>query len=179
MQVISKRFLSILFILLVSYHCFSQVNDTNLTNKFSFEGFNIKFPSSWTIDSTGIMGTKLIMFAALEDEADKFRENVNIIIQDLKGQDVDFEKYKQISETQIRTILVNGKIIQSVIYKSGKEAFYKINYEMTQNNFRLNITSLCYMKKEQAYLATFTCESAKYEQYKKLGEAILNTFSVE
>ncbi|MBK7681894.1 MAG: hypothetical protein IPJ26_05200 [Bacteroidetes bacterium] len=39
------------------------------------------------------MGTSFIIFSPLENDEDKFKENVNLLMQDLTGQNIDLDKY--------------------------------------------------------------------------------------
>jgi hypothetical protein len=163
--------------LILAVNGFSQ-NDTDEVTSFIKEDFSIQYPKSWQIDTSKMMGTELFVFSALENENDKFRENVNVIIQDLGGQDIDLDKYKQITETQVTEIAADGKIYESTVVKTGKGEYYKVTYAMTQGTFRLKISSYCYIKNEKAYLVTFSSEFDKYDQYKKVGEQILKSFSL-
>src|SRR6187397_2716847 len=119
------------------------------------------------------MGTEFFVFSPLENETDKFSENVNGLIQDLSGQIIDLEKYKQITEKQLADMATDGKVFESSIIKADGKEYFKIIYAMTQGKFRLKITTVCFIKNDKAYLATFSAELDKYEQYKKTGEEIL------
>jgi hypothetical protein len=44
------------------------------------------------------MATSLVLLAPLESAQDKFKENVNLIIQDLCGYTIDLASYAAISE---------------------------------------------------------------------------------
>jgi hypothetical protein len=122
------------------------------------------------------MGTELFVFSPLENETDKFSENVNIIIQNLSGQNINLEKYKQITERQLFDLANDCKVFESSIVKKNKKEYFKTTYAMTQGKFRLKITSICFIENEKAYLATFSSEFDKHEQYKNVGEKILNSF---
>jgi hypothetical protein len=124
------------------------------------------------------MGTELYLFSPLEDETDKFRENVNVTIQNLVGQNINLDKYKQITENQLNTMVTDCKVFESTILKSSEKDLYKVVYAMTQGKFRLKITSFCYIKNEKAYLTTFSSELSKYEQFRDVAEKILNSFLI-
>ncbi len=164
------------FILLFSTHfCFAQTDTTKIV--FAKDNYKIQYPKSWQLDTSKIMGTNFFVLAPLENATDKFRENVNGIIQDLRGQNIDLEKYKQITDKQISEFVTDSKVFESAIIKSNESNhYYKIVYAITQGKFRLKITSFCFIKNDKAYLVTFTTEFDKYEQYKNVGEEILNSF---
>jgi len=125
-----------------------------------------------------MMGTEFFVFSPLENDTDKFRENVGLLIQNLAGQNIGLEQYKKITDGQITEMATDGKIFESLVLKSDKGEYYKVTYAMTQGKFRLKITSFCYIKKDKAYLVTFTSAFDQYDQYKKTGVEILNSFSL-
>lgn len=156
-------------------HILHAQNDPNLKT-FRKAVYQLQYQPSWRLDTSKIMGTELFLFAPLENAADKFSENINVLIQDLSGQNITLEDYKEITEKQIREMVVDGKIFESTIRKTEEVDYYLVTYEMTQQKTRLKITSKCFIKNEKAYLATFTTEFDKYDQYKKTGEAMINSF---
>jgi hypothetical protein len=125
------------------------------------------------------MGTEFFVFSPLENENDKFSENVNGIIQDLSGQNIDLEKYKQITDKQLTDMATDGQVFESAIVKTEKMEYFKTTYAMTQGKLRLKITSICFIKDDKAYLVTLSSEFDKYDSYKKVGEEILNSFSLK
>ena len=138
--------------------------------------FAIKYPGTWRVDTSGTMGTEWVIFSPLENENDKFSENVNVLIQPLAGLNIDMNKYRDISERQLASAVTDGKIYESTIGKTENGERYKIVYSMLQGTFRLKILSYCYIKNEKAYLVTFTAELDKYDRYRKTGEAVLHSF---
>ena len=167
-------FTSILFLL--AAFCFAQ-SDTSKAS-YSNDKIKIEYPKTWRLDTSGIMGTEFFVFSPLENEKDKFSENVNGLIQDLSGQNIDLEKYKQITEKQLTDMATDDKVFESSIIKSDNKEYFKIIYAMTQGKFRLKITTVCFIKNDKAYLATFSAELDKYEQYKKRGEEVLSSFQL-
>lgn len=164
------------FIFLASAHlCFSQTDTLNRI--FDHKNYKLQYPKSWRLDTSGMLGAELFLFSPLENQTDKFSENINLIIQDLTGQNIDLEKYKDITDSQINEFVTEPKVFESSIIKKDKNEYYRINYTMTQGKLRLNITSHCIIRNEKAYLITLTIELDKYEQYKKVGEEILFSFS--
>ena len=157
---------------------FSQLIAQEQLNSFVTKEFKMVYPSPWKTDTTRLMGTEVFVFAPRENEDDQFSENVNVLIQNLEGQSIDLEKYKQITEKQIAEVATDGKIFESSILKNIHGDYYKIIYSMTQGKFNLKITSYCFIKNDKAYLATFTTEIANYEKYKAIGGLILDSFVV-
>lgn len=165
----------ILSILLIGCICEAQEKASADTASFSKNNFTIRFPAAWRIDSSGVMGSQVFLFSPAENSADQFSDNVNVLIQDLAGSQVDLMRYKEITESQIDQMITDGKLLESMIVKSERP-HYKVVYEMRQGKFLLRVVSICYIRNEKAYLATFTSELAKAGLYKEIGDRILATF---
>lgn len=168
-------FVSILFLFI--HLSYSQPSNENII--FSKANYKIEYPQNWRLDTSRIMGAEFFIFSPLESQTDKFRENINLLIQDLTGQNIDLVKYKQITERQISEMTVNPKLFESSLIKNKTSDYFKTTYAMTQNNFRLKITSICFIKDEKAYLLTFTSEYDKYDKYEKNCKEILSSFFVQ
>jgi hypothetical protein len=164
--------------LTLTHTAFSQTNTSTEKANIVRNAYQVQYPKTWKVDSSRTMGADLFIFSPLENATDKFRENVNIIIQDLKGQNIDLEKYKQISDKQFAELKENIQVFESTVTKLNGKQCYKAMYRLTQGGFKLKVASICYIKDEKAYLTTFTSEIDKYEQYKKAGEEILASFTL-
>ena len=161
-------------LLLFTFLCFAQTDTTKTS--FTKANYKIQFPKDWRLDTSRIMGTDFFVFSPLENDTDKFSENVNGVTQDLGGQNIDLEKYKQVTDKQLAEMATDCKVFESSIIKTDDKEYFKTTYAMTQGKFRLKITSICFIKTGKAYLATFSSELDKYDKYKKVGEEILNSF---
>lgn len=167
--------LTLTFILFFLTHfCFAQTDTTKTI--FAKDNYKVQYPKSWRLDTSKLMGTEFFVFAPLENQADNFSENVNGIIQDLGGQNIDLEKYKQITDNQINQFATDPKVFESTIIKTNNNEYFRIVYAMTQGKARLKITTICFIKNDKAYLITFTTGFDKYELSKKVGEEILSSF---
>jgi hypothetical protein len=125
------------------------------------------------------MGTELFLFTPLENDSDRFSENINILVQDLHGHNMDLKKYRELTENPPGGLSPGTTILESGILKKGHTEYYKLLYLMTQGNFKLKINTICFIRDEMAYLVTFTAEEKKYDRYKKAGEKILDSFSLK
>ena len=168
-----KLFSTTIFLLLTSF-CFAQT-DTSKSIHFK-DNYKVEFPKSWKLDTSRVMGTAFFIFAPLENQADNFRENINVIIQDLAGQNINLENYKTITDKQISDYASEPTIFESEIKKGLNKEYFRIVYAMIQGKLRLKITSVCFIKDDKAYLITFTTDFEKYDLYKKTGEEILSSF---
>src|ERR1700739_55725 len=75
------------------------------------DSYSIKYPADWTSDETGWLGTEFILSSTLESDSDTYKENVNLVTQDLSQQKLDLDKYTEISKGQVGTMLQHSKFI--------------------------------------------------------------------
>lgn len=138
--------------------------------------YSIQYPSTWELDQSGQMGTSFILFSPLESDKDKFKENVNLLIQDVSGQNIDLNKYTEISEGQIKTMITNSALIESKRMKNDRGEYHKIIYSGDQGKFHLKFEQYYWVINDKAFVLTFTSEQGKFADFLEIGEKILNSF---
>jgi hypothetical protein len=141
-------------------------------------GFQIQYPSEWELSLAKQMGSSFILFSPLENKEDLFRENVNLIIQDVKGMNIDLEKYAQISESQIKRMMTNSQILESKVLEKNGRSLYHLVYTADMGVYHLKFMQNYFIQNEKAYVLTFTADQKTYDRYIKVGEEILNTFDL-
>jgi hypothetical protein len=141
--------------------------------------YSIRYPGSWDLNQSGQMGTSFILFSRLSSSQDQFKENVNLIIQDLTGMNIDLDKYVEISEGQIRTLIINGNLLESRRLVSNGINYQKVIYTGKQGIYNLKFEQYFWVVKDKAFVLTLTCEVNEFEKYKENGEKILNSFKLK
>lgn len=139
----------------------------------------ILYPSDWDKNTTGQMGTSFILFSPLESEGDKFKENVNLLIQDLQGQNIDLKSFTELSKNQVKTLITDGVILESELLNNDNGEHHKLVYNGKQGIYNLRFEQYFWIIEDSAYILTFTCEADKFLQYKSVSEKILNSFQMK
>lgn len=142
-------------------------------------GYSLHYPQDWTLDQSGQSGTSFIVLSQPSSPDDLFRENVNLLIQDLNGLNMDLDKYTQISLDQINMMLTNGNIIENVRRKADGSVFQKVVYTGDQGVFKIYCEQFYWVKDKKAYVLTLTCETDQLDSYKEIGEQILKSFKFD
>ena len=145
--------------------------------QLNFEGFTIDHPENWEVNTKGEMGTKFILFSSLENPQDVFKENINLVVQDLTGYDIDLKGFVEISEQQVNTYVTDGKILESKKLSKENVAYHKLIYTGKQGVYELKFEQYFWVLESKAYILTFTCEESNYLIYKMIAERILKSFS--
>ncbi len=155
----------------------SKDKETKLNWKtYEVSDYSIQYPDSWELNQSGQMGTSFILFSPLESRKDKFRENINFLIQDLSDYNLDLNEYAKISEGQIKKLVTNSTLIESKRIINGSNEYHRVIYSGDQGIFHLKYEQFFWVKNEKAYILTLTCEQEKFSDFKKVGEEILNSF---
>lgn len=177
-----RKITTVLFCFFVSIgmgssFCLNQFETIRLNWKtFNGPNYTIQFPSDWELNQSKQMGTEFFLFSPLESSQDKFRENVNLLIQDLAGYNIDLKKYAQMSEAQVKTMITNSNLLLSQEVKSPKGNYYHMAYTGDQGEFKLHFDQYYWVKNEKAYVLTFSAEKDKYASYSEVGSGILNSY---
>ena len=164
-----KIFLSIIVILLFNFS-FSQ--DKLLT--FEKNDYSINYPDTWKLDTSGQMDSEFILFSALTSN-DEFRENINLVIQDLGEQKMTMPEFVKLSESQIKAYTSNGKVIES----KGDNFSHSIVFSGFVANNDLKFKQLYFLKNNKIYVITFTALENSYDSYLKTGNEILYSFKLK
>ncbi len=170
---------------MINFSAFGQTTEnkthTNVKkdwNSLNEKNFIIQYPSDWELNQSGQMGTSFILFSQLTEKTDQFKENVNLIIQDLTGHNMSLDQYVEISENQIKTLITDGNIISSEREKKNGMEFQKVIYTGKQGIYNLKFEQYYWVYNNYAYVLTLTCEIDQFDDFKMTGERILNSFEI-
>jgi hypothetical protein len=145
---------------------------------FSKSYYTIDYPSTWRVDTSKTLGADVFLFSPKDLEEDKFSENVNVMIQDLTGMNIDLDKFVEITKNQIKTFVTNGNLLESKRMSKGGMEFHQIVYSASQGIFQLKTRQYYFIVDQKAYLVTLVTEADKYENYLSIGEKIMDSFKL-
>jgi hypothetical protein len=143
---------------------------------FNGSDYSIRYPSNWELNDSEQMGTSLILFSPIEHSKDQFKENVNLIIQDLSAYNLDLDDFVELTLEQVKTMISNSTLVESKRINKADSEYHKLVYLGEQGMLKLKFEQYCWVINEKAYILTLTCERSKFPVYKATGEKILNSF---
>ena len=156
----------------------SQANTIYLNwKRYESSNFSIRYPSSWELNLEKKMGETFILYSPIETSQDKFRENVNLYVENLISTNLSLDQYAQSSINQVRNFINNFILIESKKMKIGTNEYYQLIYKGDQGVLKLIFTQNLWVKGNKAYILTFTSEQSKYSKFKELGESILKSYT--
>ena len=153
----------------------------------SKENYTIKHPPEWEVNTSGKMGTSFILFSPLVSKSEKFRTNINLIIQDLEGITIDsrtinLKEYteRSIVEIKNKNTSSGGKIISSDLINVNGISHQKVIYTgVSKEGLRLQYEQYYWVEKNKAYVLTLSCQEYKFIDYQAIGEKIFDSFIIK
>jgi len=139
------------------------------------EGYQIAYPEGWQLDQSGVAGTTFILFGRSATEG-KFRENINLLIQDLRGYNMDMDQYVKISEEQIAAMVTNGSLLESKRLNERNVQCHMVIYAGEQGGRNLKWKQFYRISGEKAYVLTFTGTQDTYDDLIETADEIMNSF---
>lgn len=172
-----------LFFLLIPAFCFTTftgvAQERSDWQKLSKRNYKIDYPKDWQVDESGQFGTDFMLLSQLATSTDQFRENINLVIQDLSDMGIDLDQFVALSEGQLTSMFNNCRIIESSRKKREGKQFHKILFTAKQGMYDLKFQQYYWLMNDEAYILTFTCEEKVYDDYKELGESIMDSFGLQ
>ncbi|MQP24847.1 hypothetical protein GFJ94_07190 [Flavobacterium sp. LMO8] len=170
------KFRLLFLILLIFQISNSQSNFNKVKNEINRNGYSIFYDSTLRLDESGRNGVEFYLFTEKENSQDNFVENINLIIQNLEGLNIDLNKFVAITEGQI---LASGELIRSKrIIVNGNEC-HSIIYEGTFNGLNLMFLQYNIVKNDKAYVLTYTANRKDFEKYFNEMELIMKSFKIK
>ncbi|CAN5604416.1 hypothetical protein BH11BAC2_BH11BAC2_22490 [soil metagenome] len=146
---------------------------------FDTTAYSIQYPGDWELDKSGKMNTSFILFSPVMDANDQFKENVNLLVQDLGEDKVDLTQYTDLTIGQIKKGLPNSTLLLSKRIKSETSEYQKMIYTGDQSTFHLQFEQYYRIMDGKAIVLTFSAEQSTFESYQELAERILNSFVIK
>ncbi|MGC4038205.1 MAG: hypothetical protein QM764_19740 [Chitinophagaceae bacterium] len=150
--------------------------ESEATSSVLREKYSISYPESWNLDTTKSYAADLILRSPLTDSLDDFSENLNVIVQDLHGQNYYLTKIGRESETQIKNLITDVSIIESKLDSNSSHQYYDLTFKGRQGKFLLTTIQRYYFKDETGYALTFTIKRGKEEEYITVAEKMFDSF---
>jgi len=144
---------------------------------FQGKEYVLEFPDSWDVHSNG-MGTDLAGLSPVQGEDDKFRENVNVALENLPALMTD-EEYVERSLDVLR----NGPLVPASTSftrtRVGQMDGYHIHYQASIKDRFMDNDAYIVINGGAAYVITCSSEVDTRDAFKPTMDAIIATFDIK
>jgi hypothetical protein len=132
-------------------------------------------PPEWEMDYSGRMNTQFILFSPQDSINDFFRENINLIIEDVSSQSITIDDYLEQSKKILFEYITDLKNLK--IQK--EQDFFWLSYEGRQGTMNLSYFQRMSMKRDTVYVLTYTSIADRPTERDEEVEDIMRTFTVD
>lgn len=147
--------------------------------EYKKDNYRIEYPENWTLDTTHKTPTDFIILSPLSSAEDQFKENLNLVIQDLSGLGFDLDNFTALSEQQIQNYMEESELIENERLKKGEREYQHLIYTAKKSQRVLRFEQYYWIINEKAYILSFTAELDKFNEYQDLSKQILDSFALK
>ena len=144
--------------------------------EFKKDNYRIEYPESWILDTTHKTPADFIISSPLSSTEDQFKENLNLVIQDLSGLGFDLDNFTALSEQQIQNYMDESELIENERLKKGDQEYQHLIYTAKNTQRVLRFEQYYWIINDKAYILSFTGELEKFDEYKAISKAIFESF---
>lgn len=136
--------------------------------------YSISYNKSYAMDDSGVNGTDFYIVLS-RDKNTNFRNNINLLVQDLTETNIDLTKFVDLTESQIRS---SGQLIKSErINRNGKE-YQSILFEADFGQGLLRFLQYDFMLNNKAYILTYTATISTFEENLSKAQKVMDSFKL-
>ncbi len=142
--------------------------------------FSIRYPSDWSVEENK-KGVATILLSPLENDLDLFKENVNIVVQDLSIHPLNLEEYTKLAIKQMKIVFKkNMSILESKPVKLAGRPAHEFVYLGNMGDGRANIKIMHIWTLDglTAYQVTYTALEDKYDKYLLKVKEMIRSFKI-
>ncbi len=140
--------------------------------------FEMDYPPEWSMIENEA-GAAAIFYSPLENDLDIFKENVNIVIQDLSKKPMSLEQYTKTAIHQMKVVFKTGmEIVESEPAYLGGVKGHRFTFMGTGPDGDLKFMTLWALKGDTAFQFTYTGLKSDWDQYKKVADKMLRSFKI-
>ena len=158
--------------------CGKKEKKTVQNTPFSGEDYSLKFPDTWEIKDRGFMGTDLMGLSPTENPQDTFRENVNVVLENISASMSD-EEYLKLSLTSLNKIFGVPSDRPFGQAKVGHHQGYHLRYSAQMGQIKVDNDIYIVLQKGAAYIITCSNLKGKRDTFKPIMDSIVETFQIK
>ncbi|WP_340200332.1 hypothetical protein [Ascidiimonas sp. W6] len=142
------------------------------------ERFTISYPESWKADESGARGTALLLFVPSDPTVGgAFKDNINLLIQDLTGYELDLQGFTDLSLNQLKSMLPEVKMLSNERKKIGDYDVQQLIFTAKQKGYDLKFEQRYWVIGKEAYVLTATYLETNAAAQEPMIVNVLNTFT--
>lgn len=140
--------------------------------EYDHKEYTVYAPQDWEMDVTGRMNTTFILFSPRDSKNDMFRENVNLVKEDISKMDMTLFDYVKNSEGVLEQYMTDLRDLNI----EQKDDRYWLTYTATQERMDLYFVQMMEMNDGVIYILTYTSNDQSISAHAQNGKRIIERF---
>ncbi len=132
------------------------------------------YPNGWEMQEE-FMGSAVFFASPRENSGDAFSENVNVVVEDLKGRQLSPRQYFEISSAQLENLITDYNPVEEGAATIGVNDAYRTAFTSKQGKFSLKQLQIVTIKNGRAYVFSYSAEQSSYDKYLPLAEKTIES----
>lgn len=125
------------------------------------------------------MGTIVAFLAPPDADDDQFRENINVVKEDVsRFSEMTIDQYAELSKVSLTRIATDFSQISNQPTTISNIKARALTFTATQGIFKLQFRQTCLIFNNNAYVITFSAEKERFSQYESIANRIINSFII-
>jgi hypothetical protein len=139
--------------------------------------FSLSIPRTWEVKKD-VMGASVVGISPQETAKDTFRENVNVVLENLTEQLVP-KSYYDANQAVLKKLFTDFKKKSEGVTKIDNRDFYWSVFTHRMGTVQAEVYQFMSVKDKRGYVITCSSTPAKFDKYKGQFEEIAKTFRFE
>ena len=141
----------------------------------SDRGFKVDYPEAWSKQNRDdFFATGVVFLSPLQDDSDKFREGVSVLVENLAN-DMTLAEYTEESIAQIKK-LSDPNVGEAKAVNLGANEGRQVIYNSEENGTPVQRMQTWTVENNQAYVVTYTAQPDSYDDYLPTVEKMIESF---
>jgi len=157
--------------------CGCNNNTTIQGTSFAGKAYTLKFPSDWTVLKKPMAGIDQIAQSPMEGSSDKFRENVNVVLENVPP-NMSEQEYLDASLAAMKQMINLDDDLKHTKTKVGSYDGYHMQYSMTMQGRTIDNDIYIVIANGGSYLITCSHAKGKREKFKPTVDSIIDSFKI-
>lgn len=141
--------------------------------------FSLKYPADWELDQTGSNNTRFFLKSKVTEMTDDFRENINLLNEDLGGAEISLDEYMELSMENLHRGMPGLNITKNEKMTVKGQEYYQLEYYVSQGGMDLSFEQRFTIANGMVYVLTFSAKKDDLKKFKSIAENIMDSFELK
>ncbi len=140
--------------------------------------FSISYPGNWELNTQLVPGIYFQAFSPKEGPNDRYRESVNVVIEDLNGKQVSEQQYIDATKKNLFFNVKDYHLIKAGETMMGSYKAYEIIYTGKLDLYNLKFRAVISFFEKRAFIITYSSDLISYDKFYPEANKIMSSIKL-